>query len=58
MLAQPDSTDADMPRMTPIPGAWPLPLHWLRQHPRRALACAIVASRLDTEPFRPQRHSR
>jgi hypothetical protein len=33
-----------MPRMTSIPGAWPL--HWLRQHPRRALACAIVASLL------------
>jgi hypothetical protein len=33
-----------LPRMTPIPGAWPL--HWLRQHPRRALACATVASML------------
>jgi hypothetical protein len=40
----PDSTDADMPRMTSMPGAWPL--HWLRQHRRGALACAIVASML------------
>ena len=44
MLTDPDSTDADMPRMTSIPGAWPL--HWLRQHPRRAFACAIAVSLL------------
>ena len=30
--------------MTSISGAWPL--RWLRQHPRRALACAIAASLL------------
>jgi hypothetical protein len=33
-----------MLRMTSLPGAWPL--RWLRQRPRRALACAIVASLL------------
>jgi hypothetical protein len=32
------------PRTTSIPGFWPL--HWLGQHPRRTLACAIVASLL------------
>jgi len=33
-----------LPRTTSIPAVWPL--HWLRQPPRRALACAIVASLL------------
>jgi hypothetical protein len=44
VLTDPDPTDADVPRMTSIPVAWPL--RWLRQHPRRALASAIAASLL------------
>src|SRR5438067_11683484 len=33
-----------VPRMTSILGVWPL--DWLRQHPGRTLACALVASLL------------
>jgi uncharacterized protein DUF3108 len=43
-MAHPAPTDADLPRTTAIRRA--RPAHWLRQHPRRALAGAIVASLL------------